>query len=244
MLGQSFTLKEPSKLSVKIISLLICFSSLMLKTMYEAYLSSFMTEMPLQPIIASYEDMHRQGLQIMSHRVEYYDVLNEEIRRQHAKSFFLVDDNDYYVKQRNSLNSSFIYPAAKTQFDVYKLVQAHLERRLFYLNTEMCISISANFYFASRENLPYTEMWNQHMLRLKQCGFNNVWWREGVSDMMAQNLVPKQDLNKKKAQPQLQEIYFYIFSYYAILMLGSCVIFALELLIFRLTAGTGLQHSL
>ncbi|XP_053967302.1 uncharacterized protein LOC128868803 [Anastrepha ludens] len=141
MLSQSFVIAAKPSLRVKFVIFLLCYMSIITNTTYQAYLQSFLTRPPLEPMYRSYEDIEAAGLKLVfhAHEIAVLSKLNQSFS-EHMHLTEVVADFDVWMKHRSRMNTKYVYPVSNARWDIFNFQQSLFERPIYYFNTDLCSS--------------------------------------------------------------------------------------------------------
>nr|XP_036219436.1 uncharacterized protein LOC106620340 [Bactrocera oleae] len=106
ILGQSFVPAVRPNLKVKLIIFLLCYMSIIINTTYQAYLQSYLTQPPLQPMYRTYNDIEAAGLKVLFPAKEKHMVDRNSSAMEHLNLFENVEDYNMWLKYRSSMNTN------------------------------------------------------------------------------------------------------------------------------------------
>ncbi|KAH8348671.1 hypothetical protein KR084_009703 [Drosophila pseudotakahashii] len=235
-LGQPFPFPRQSSRKLKLICLLLCFSSLMTTTMYAAYLSTFLFSPPSKPMMRSFSDLEKSRYKVAMNWAEM-DMLRFENNRKLQKvsdgRVQIFEDYHEFVTLRESFDDHYIFPVTSVRWGTYNEQQKLFQYPVFYYSDDFCLSRYSILSFPIRRHLPYRHLFEEHILRQKEFGLLKHWIDHTFLDMQRLDLTPYTDFSK----PQDDDLVIWVDDLYWVLglyvfALGiSCCCFALELLV-------------
>lgn len=235
ILGQSFVPVVGPNLKVKLIIFLLCYMSIITNTTYQAYLQSFLTQPPLQPMYRSYDDLEAAGLKILFSAKEKYVLDANSSVLEHTKLFEIVQDYNTWLKHRSSMDTQYVYPVSNTRWEVFEFQQSLFHRPIFYFNTDLCFFRSAIVCLPTRPDLPYRDLLDDFILRLHSSGIIKEWISLNFFVLAKLKLVIFEDLSKPldSGRPLAVDDFFWLhIQYFGSLTLGV-IAFVGELLHYR-----------
>ncbi|XP_034142536.1 uncharacterized protein LOC117592684 [Drosophila guanche] len=234
LLGQSYPFPRNSSKQLKLVCSLLCFASVMMTTMYEAYLQSIFTSPPSEPMLRAINDVQNSRYKVAINGADLkllHDSGYQGVKQLGRYYTHIIDDYHEFVRLRASFNTSFIFPVTDVAWYTYEQQQKIFAEPVFYFSDDICIN---RFFFLSlpvRRHLPYRELFEEHMLRQKEFGFVKFWVDRSFYEMVRLRLMPMKDLSSP--EPPWETIYFedlsWILSLYVVAMLLCCFCFFLEL---------------
>ncbi|EDW34980.1 GL20073 [Drosophila persimilis] len=244
LLGQSFPFPRDSSKQMKLVCFLLCFASVMMTTMYEAYLQSFFTSPPPEPLLRSFNDVQHSRYKVAISQADLKLLLASGFQGIHQLSenrTCVFEDYNEFLNLRESFNASFIFPVTNLRWHTYVEQQKFFAEPVFYFSDDICIN---RFFFLAvqvRRHLPYRELFEEHMLRQKEFGFLKFWIDRSFYDMVRLRLTPLKDFSSPEAlwDAIFLEDISWIMSLYMVAMLLCCFCFALELWVSRFWSKWG-----
>ncbi|XP_030382095.1 uncharacterized protein LOC115629680 [Scaptodrosophila lebanonensis] len=238
LLGQSFPMVANPSRHLKLICFLLCSASILITTMYEAYLNAYFTHPPSEPFIRSVESIARSHLRVLAMRRETKVLLAAVGRTPETVEFQVVDyidDINQLIQTRNSLNTSFAYPVTELRWRTYQEQQKLFKRPLFYYSKDICLNEFMLLCLPMRKELPYRDLFEMHILYVQQFGLMEHWVERSFYQMVQLGLTPLKDLShpSKIEDAILVEDLIWIFALYLALQALNCFCFVGELLKFR-----------
>ncbi|XP_017077316.1 uncharacterized protein LOC108112079 [Drosophila eugracilis] len=233
-LGQPFPFPRQSSRKLKLICLLLCFASLMITTMYGAYLKTFLFSPPPKPMMRTFSDLEKSRYKVAMNWAEM-DMLRFEndrkLQRVSNDRVEIFEDYHQFVSLRESFNDNYIFPVNSLRWETYNEQQKLFHHRVFYYSNDFCLTRYSILSFPIRRHLPYRDLFEEHILRQKEFGLLKHWMDRSFLDMLRLKLTPYEDFS---APPEETAIYvddlYWILGIYAVALSISCCCFALELL--------------
>ncbi|XP_017124267.2 uncharacterized protein LOC108144134 [Drosophila elegans] len=234
LLGQSFPFPPNPSKHLKLIIFVLCFASVMITTMYEAYLQSYFTRPPSEPYIRSFRDIgnftHRMAISRVE--VNVLTSLNNSHFREIKKDQLLIyDDWSEYLGLRDSFNTSLIFPVSEDRWTTYEEQQKLFAEPAFYLATDLCFNRLMFFSPPMRRYLPHRHLFDAHMMQQHEFGMVGFWRRQSFLVMVQLGLGSMKDLSHKRdiaASLLLDDISWILKLYLGAMALSVCC-FVLEL---------------
>ncbi|XP_016992757.2 uncharacterized protein [Drosophila takahashii] len=234
LLGQSFPFPLNANKHLRLIVSLVCFASIMLTTMYEAYLNSYFTNPPSKPGIHSFGDIGKNEKKIAIPLIEVNALI------QHNNSYFQEIQNDNIVvidsmpecnELRDAFNLSFNYVVTGDRWSAYAEQQTLFKEPVYYYARDLCFSRLIFLSVPLRPHLPYRHLFEDHMMRQQEFGLVSYWRSHSFFDMVRLGLTPLKDLSHPKAYTPsllLEDVSWILKIYLAAIMI-SVVCFILEI---------------
>ncbi|KAH8348668.1 hypothetical protein KR084_009702, partial [Drosophila pseudotakahashii] len=233
ILGQSFPLPSNANKHLKLIVSIVCFASIMLTTMYEAYLNSYFTNPPSEPEIHSFGDIGKYEKKIAIPLIEVNALI------QHNNSYFQEIQNDSIViidnmpecfELRDAFNISYNYVVTGDRWSSYAEQQTLFKVPVYYYARDLCFSRLIFLSIPLRPHLPYRHLFEDHMVRQQEFGLVSYWRSHSFFDMVRLGLTPLKDLSHPKAYTPslLLEDFSWILKIYLAAIMISVVCFILE----------------
>ncbi|XP_032571520.1 uncharacterized protein LOC116800468 [Drosophila sechellia] len=235
LLGQSFPFPPNPSKHLKLIIFVLCFASVMITTMYEAYLQSYFTQPPSEPYIRSFQDIGNSSLKmaISMMEVNVLTSLNNSHFREISEDHLLIfDDLSEYLVLRDSFNTSFIFPVSVDRWNGYEEQQKLFAEPAFYLATNLCFNQFMLFSPPLRRYLPHRHLFDDHMMRQHEFGLVTFWKSQSFIEMVRLGLASMEDLTKKTnvGVSLLLDDISWILKLYCGAMFISSICFILEIL--------------
>ncbi|KAH8290624.1 hypothetical protein KR054_004636 [Drosophila jambulina] len=245
LLGQSFPFPLNSNKLLKLIFIILCFASVMMTTMYDAYLPSFFTNPPAKPHIRTYKDLgkFRQKLAITTLEVEILKNINNSYFREIKKEDLVIfDDWQECIRLRDTFNLNYSYIVTSDRWSSYAEQQKIFKEPLFYLSNDLCLTRMLFLSIPVRRYLPYRHLFEDHILSQNEFGLVHYWRGHSFFDMVRLGITPLKDLSRPKAHDEriVIEDVSRILQFYLGGMILGIICFLLELGVarWRLWQGT------
>ncbi|XP_039482931.1 uncharacterized protein LOC120446166 [Drosophila santomea] len=226
-LAQPFPFPRKSNRKLKLIFMLVCFSSLISTTMYVAYLQSFMWGLPIEPFLTSFDDWKksRYKMAINIYEREFLESLNVSLE---GVEIFQHDD---FARLRKSFNTEYLFPVTALQWFTFSEQQKFFSTNMFKYTEDFCLNHFDILSIPIRRHLPYRDIFEEHMLRQKEFGFTKNWIDESFNDMVKANLTSVEDLSPppKDDTIEVHNLYWAFTMYFVGMGMGLCC-FIFELL--------------
>ncbi|XP_055854512.1 uncharacterized protein LOC129918164 [Episyrphus balteatus] len=186
ILGQSFPEARNPSFTTKIIYLLIFMLGIMIVTSYDAFLQSFMTELPREKVIRSFDDLESSGLKIFAFKGDM-DELLYKWRPNFMKRYsniFQVENNGYnFVKFRDTLNTKYAFTVNSPKWEIFKNQQNFFDQQLFRWSDELCLLKNLPMAIAINENSIYKQILNKCILEMQSAGLIEFWKRRAFYEL-------------------------------------------------------------
>ncbi|XP_018790416.1 PREDICTED: uncharacterized protein LOC108969886 [Bactrocera latifrons] len=235
ILGQSFVPVVRPNLKVKLIIFLLCYMSIITNTTYQAYLQSYLTQPPLQPMYRTYDDMEAAGLKVLISAKEKIILDMNSSIQEHPNLFEILEDHDAWLKHRSSMNTKYVYPVSNTRWEVFEFHQSLFHRPIFYFNSEFCFFKSSIISLPTRPDLPYLDLLDDVILRLDSSGIIKEFISLNFFVLAKLKLVVFEDLSKPldSGSPLVLDDFFWICIQYFGCLTLALIAFAGEMLYYR-----------
>ncbi|XP_017077315.1 uncharacterized protein LOC108112078 [Drosophila eugracilis] len=202
LLGQSHPFPSNASKPLRMVFCILCFASIMMTTMYDAYLQSFFTDPPPGPHIRSFRDFGKFNQKIAITRIEV-NVLtssNNSQFREIPKDYLKVFDNwRDCIALRDAFNLSYNFLVTGDRWSAYAEQQTLFKEPLFYFAKDLCFSRLLFLSIPLRKHLPYRHLFEDHMMRQHEFGLVNYWKSHSFFDMVRFGKAPLKDLSQPKA---------------------------------------------
>ncbi|XP_016992765.2 uncharacterized protein [Drosophila takahashii] len=201
LLGQSFPFPPNPSKHLKLIIFVLCFASVMITTMYEAYLQSYFTRPPSEPSIRSFRDIGNFSLKMAISRMEVNVLtsLNNSHFREINEDHLLIYENwSEYLVLRDSFNTSFIFPVSVDRWSGYEAQQKLFAEPAFYLAADLCFNQLMFFSPPMRRYLPHRHLFEEHMMRQHEFGLVTFWKSQSFIEMVRLGLASMKDLSHER----------------------------------------------
>ncbi|KAH8336887.1 hypothetical protein KR059_007618, partial [Drosophila kikkawai] len=235
ILGQSFPFPSNPSKQLRLIFIILCFASVMLTTMYEAYLQSFFTHPPSEAYIRSFEDINEfhQMIAITTFKMNELNNINNRHFKTISKDNLKIFENWHdYLDLRNAFDRSYGYLVTEDRWNTYAEQQKNFKDTLFYFSKDLCFSRLLFLNIPLRRHLPYRHLFEEHMLRQHEVGLVSFWKSRSFFDMVRLDITTLEDLSRPKPyEPSLLLLdVSWIMKLYLAAMVVSIVCFVLEVL--------------
>ncbi|KAH8275593.1 hypothetical protein KR026_011330 [Drosophila bipectinata] len=232
LLGQSFPLRNNPNKHLKLVIFLLCFVSVMITTMYEAYLQSFFARPPSEPFIRDFPDIANFSHIMSISRVEA-NVLtganNVHFREINKDQLLIYDNWTEYLSLRDSLKTNFIFPVTLDRWECFEEQQKLFAKPTYYMAHNLCFTQFMFFSVPLRKYLPHRHLFEDHILRAHEFGLVKFWKARSYFEMVEVGLASLKDLSQKqKPQSLLLEDISRILKVYACAILLSICFFILK----------------
>ncbi|KAH8348670.1 hypothetical protein KR084_009704 [Drosophila pseudotakahashii] len=234
LLGQSFPFPSNANKHLRLIFCILCFASILMSTMYEAYLQSFFTDPPSGPHIHSFKEFGKFHQKIGITEIEnnvLINLNNTQFLEIHKDDLRIFDDWQEYLKQRDTFNSDYSFLVTWDRWSAYAEQQKLFKDPLFYFAKDLCFSRLVFLSIPMRRHLPYRHLFNDHMMRQHEFGLVSYWKSHSFFDMVRLGITPLEDLSRPKtvSPSLLLEDISWILKLYLAAILLSILCFFLEL---------------
>ncbi|XP_073847171.1 uncharacterized protein [Musca autumnalis] len=230
LLGQSFVMPRKPSLWMQYTCFLLCYTSLIISTTYQAYLQSNLIHPALEKRVESYEDMKEAGLKIAitSQESEFLDPL---IYIKHKELFTTIEPYDRYIKLRETFDTRYVYPVSNTRWEVFNKQQRLFQRTLFYYSSHLCLTKQALLAVPLRPDVPYKSLFDQHLLNLREIGLLQFWTSDNFYTMVRLKITSFRDLSTPEEIADAFELndLKWIWLFYGISLILAFFVFICEL---------------
>ncbi|XP_039482888.1 uncharacterized protein LOC120446129 [Drosophila santomea] len=202
LLGQSFPFPLNASKKLRLIFTILCFASIMLNTMYDAYLQSYFTNPPSEPEIGSFEDIGSYNRRIAMPALEVNGLIktnNSHFREIRVEDLEIFDNMPEVYKLRDDFNLSYNYVVTGDRWRSYAELQTFFKEPVFYYARDLCFSRLIFLSVPLRRHLPYRHLFDEHMMQQHEFGFVNYWMSHSLFDMVRLDLTPLKDLSRPLA---------------------------------------------
>ncbi|KMY93996.1 uncharacterized protein LOC27207055 [Drosophila simulans] len=202
LLGQSFPFPLNASKKLRLIFTILCFASIMLTTMYEAYLQSFFTNPPSEPEICSFQDVGSYNRRIAMPALEINGLIktnNSHFREIDVDDLEIFDNLPECYEQRDAFNLSYNYVVTGDRWRSYAEQQTLFKEPVFYFARDLCFSRLIFLSVPLRRRLPYRHLFDEHMMQQHEFGFVNYWMSHSFFDMVRLGLTSLKDLSRPLA---------------------------------------------
>ncbi|KAH8275654.1 hypothetical protein KR026_012110, partial [Drosophila bipectinata] len=201
LLGQSFPFPANSNRHMKLIFFILCFASIIITTMYTAYLNSLFTHPPYRPLIQTFEDLKKsnQKIAITVHDINFLTVReNVQFLKISKDNLYILESLEEFIHLRDSFNTSYGYLVSENRWSIYEEQQKTFKEPLFYFATDLCFYRTIFTSIPMRLDLPYRHIFENHILSQHEFGLVDYWIRRSYSEMLELDLVPHKDLSPSR----------------------------------------------
>ncbi|XP_016972353.1 uncharacterized protein LOC108039779 [Drosophila rhopaloa] len=233
LLGQSHPFPLNASRSFRMIFCILCFASIMMTTMYNAYLQSFFTDPPTKAPIKSFKDLDKlpQKIAISAFEVAAFTKGNNSHFKEVNQDYLEIFDNwQEYVYVREMLNLSYSYVSSGDRWTSIVEQQKIFKRPAFYFATDLCFSRLMFLSIPLRKHLPYRHLFEEHILRQHEFGLVNHWMGNSFLDKVRLGITPFKDLSpptRQEASLVLEDI-SWLLNLYVVSMVLSIFCFLVE----------------
>nr|AIL30525.1 IR52b [Drosophila melanogaster] len=199
LLGQSFPFPLNASKKLRLIFTILCFASIMLTTMYEAYLQSFFTDPPSEPHIRSFKDIGKLRHKTIITAIEANVLIstnNTQFLDIPKKHLCIYENWRDWLAMRDTFNLSYNYLVTEDRWSSYAEQQKLFKTPLFYYSNDLCFSRMIFLSIPLRRHLPYRHLFDEHMMRQQEFGLVNYWKSHSFFDMVRLRLTPLKDLSQ------------------------------------------------
>ncbi|XP_016972397.1 uncharacterized protein LOC108039821 [Drosophila rhopaloa] len=228
LLGQSFPFPSNAGKHLRLIFCILCFASIMMTTMYEAYLQSFFTNPPSESKIHSFQDIGKYQPKIAMPSIEIEALIktNNSYFQEIQKDALIIFDNlPEYAKLRDAFNLNYSFVVTGDRWSAYAEQQELFKDPVFYFARDLCFSRLIYMSIPLRAHLPYRHLFEEHMMRQQEFGLVSHWRSHSFFDMVRLGLTPLKDLSRPKTiSPSilLDDISWILKIYLAATVLSIC----------------------
>ncbi|XP_016940288.3 uncharacterized protein [Drosophila suzukii] len=202
LLGQSFPFPSNANKHLRLIFCILCFASILISTMYEAYLQSFFTDPPAGPHIRSFKEFGKFNQKIAITEIERIiltNINNTRFSEIHENDLRIFHDWQECLKLRDALNRDYSYLVTWDRWSAYEEQQKLFKDPVFYFAKDLCFSRLIFLSVPMRRHLPYRHLFNDHMMRQHEFGLVDYWKSHSFFDMVRLKITPLKDLSQPKA---------------------------------------------
>nr|XP_041632953.1 uncharacterized protein LOC108077922 [Drosophila kikkawai] len=244
LLGQSFPFPLNSNRHLKLVFIILCFASVLMTTMYDAYLQSFFTNPPSGPHVHTYKDLGRfnQKLAITAIEVKTLkNINNSHFHEVKQDDIVVFDDWQELIRLRDNFNLNYSFIVTGDRWSSYAEQQKIFQKPLFYLSNDLCFTRMAFFSIPLRRYLPYRHLFEDHILRQNEFGLVGYWQAHSFFDMVRLGITPLEDLSHPKPFEKsiIMEDVSRILQFYLAGMVMSILCFLLELAVAKWSSWRG-----
>ncbi|XP_065369111.1 uncharacterized protein LOC135961536 [Calliphora vicina] len=234
LLGQSFIIPHKPKFLLKYICFLICLTSILLNTAYQAYLQSYFTEPPTEQLVSTYDDIRKVGMHIMASTREI-KYLNPSIVEEYRDIFIFYENYEKYVEQREKMDTNYAYTVTRPLWSVYHEKQKLFKRSMYYYSSHLCLKDLFLVAMPVRPGWPYRELFNRHIMQLRDVGLMQHWTSNTFFSMLQFGYTDFEDLSSldiEEDEITLNDL-LWIWVVYSICIGASLLAFLGELIVKR-----------
>ncbi|KAH8401879.1 hypothetical protein KR009_008438 [Drosophila setifemur] len=234
LLGQSFPFPSNPSRHLKAVLLILFISSIMMTTMYDAYLQSYFTEPPMKQRARSFKEFGRfhqklamtktETMLLQKNNNSYFLELSDE-------DLELFEDWHEYLYFRDTLNTSYGYTVTEDRWTAYAEQQKMFKEPIFYFASDLCFHKLVFLFLPLRRHLPFRHLFEEHLMSQHEFGLVHYWKGQSFFQMVSLGLMPMKDLSQPKYyNPSLliEDISWILKLYFGAMML-SILCFLLEI---------------
>ncbi|KAH8290483.1 hypothetical protein KR054_003532, partial [Drosophila jambulina] len=193
LLGQSFPFPSNASKHLRLIFIILCFASVMLTTMYDAYLQSYFTNPPSEPTLRSFQDFTKFNKKLAISRLEFNEMKkmnNSGFNEINKKDLIVIEGWKEYLNLRDTLNQSYNYVVTGDRWNVYEEQQKIHKEPIFYFSHDLCFSHLIHFAIPVRRFLPYRHLFDEHIMSQNEFGLVGHWKGRSFLDMVRLGITP------------------------------------------------------
>ncbi|XP_013099631.2 uncharacterized protein LOC106081911 [Stomoxys calcitrans] len=233
LLGQSFVMPTRPCLFMKYVCFLLCYTSLIISTTYQAYLQSHLIHPAYEKRIETYDDMRKAGLKILTSTQES-DFMESSVYNANEDLFIPQDPYDQFLKLRATMDTRYVYPVSNSRWEVFKQQQRLFQKALFYFSPNLCLKKQALLAVPIPQNKPYKALFNKHILELWELGLMQHWIQINFYTMVLRNYTTFEDLSTPEEIGDAIELYdfIWVWTFFGGFLLLSSLVFLGELLVY------------
>ncbi|XP_017124268.1 uncharacterized protein LOC108144135 [Drosophila elegans] len=198
LLGQSHPFPSNASKHLRMIFCILCFASMMMTTMYDAYLQSFFTNPPSENPVRSFKNIGKlkQKLAIAAMEARSLSfVNNSQFCEINTDDIQIIDGWKDFLKMRDSLNISYSYVVTEDSWNIYAEQQKIFKKPIFYYARDLCFSRQVFMSIPMRKYLPYRHIFEEHMVRQQEFGLVSYWRSRSFFEMVRLGIMPLKDLS-------------------------------------------------
>ncbi|XP_052838996.1 uncharacterized protein LOC128254170 [Drosophila gunungcola] len=227
-LGQSFPFSLHSSRKLKLLFLIVCFTSVMCNTMYVSYLQSFMWGTLRQPIMLSVLDVERSRYKVAIPSFELEVLLSLNLSEE---KLLIFEDANQFERLRETFNDNYIYPITEVRWITFNEQQKLFAYPLFYYSHSLCLYNVDTYTVPIRRHLPYRDLFEEHIMRQNEFGLPRYWIDRSFTDMLWLKLKRFEDLSPPHLNDEIEvkNLYWVLGMFVAGLSISCCCL-AIELL--------------
>ncbi|KAH8348673.1 hypothetical protein KR084_009705 [Drosophila pseudotakahashii] len=235
LLGQPFPFPSNASKHLRIIFCILCFASIMMTTMYDAYLQSYFTNPPTDHEIRSFKDVGKYHQKIVMAEIEITSLTitnNSQFAEISKEDLVIIEGWKEYLNFRDTLNLTYGYMVTEDRWSVYAEQQKLFKKPIFYFAKDLCFSRQLFMSIPLRRQLPYRHLFEDHMMRQQEFGLVSYWKSHSFFDMVRMGITPIKDLSPPTvydASLRLQDI-SWILKMYVVAITLSIFCFLFEIL--------------
>ncbi|XP_037811572.1 uncharacterized protein LOC119603586 [Lucilia sericata] len=187
VLGQGFVSSVYSKLSLKLIYIMLMLSGLTISIIFDCYMLSFSTQLPSEPCINNYQDLEKSSLKLAIARPEItylHNITNGSLSFLYSKLQTFSSFAEY-SRFRDSLDRRFAYPTTTSKLYYYNGLESHYSKKFFRFSSNMCPNTMMQFEFPLGPNSYFIPRINEIILNTLQSGLIDYWMSKSYLDMVA-----------------------------------------------------------
>ncbi|XP_016958014.3 uncharacterized protein LOC108030011 [Drosophila biarmipes] len=212
---------------LKLIFIVICFSSVITTTMYTSYLQALLWAPPVDPFMTSFADVEKSRYMMA---INIYDVGAVQSLNVSEEQVVVLDYPEF-THLRDTFNDNFIYPVTANRWMTFAKQQNNFASPMFYYSEALCVNYFDVLSFPLRRHLPYRDLFEEHMLRQKEFGLTKLWLDRSFLNMLRLNYTSLKDFSPPAPEDciEVHNLYWIFVMYFTGLGLGGFC-FILELI--------------
>ncbi|KAI8118192.1 hypothetical protein CVS40_10067 [Lucilia cuprina] len=234
VLGQGFVSSVNSKLSIKLIYIMLMLSGLTVSIIFDCYMLSFSTQLPLEPSINTYQDLQKSSLKLAIAKPEImylHNMTNGSLSFLYSK-FHTFANFAEYTRFRDTFDRRFAYPTTTSKLHYYNGLEAHYSKKFFRFSSVMCPNTMMQFEFPLGPNSYFTPRINEIILNTLQSGLMDYWMSKSYLDMVATGKAIRVNITYSDfTKPIYVNDLYWIWLYYLLAISVAIAVFIIELLV-------------
>ncbi|XP_067622391.1 uncharacterized protein [Eurosta solidaginis] len=179
----------------KLISIIISFAGVVFGTAYVAYLQSFTMDAPTETEAKSIEDLLRRGIKIAIPAVAKPLMMREKNYHKCLHNFTFFNNDTELFLLRDSFDTRYAF-VKSNMWPLLEALQKYFSKPLFR-SSDICFHERYQQVFHMSENSIYHQSLNYFILKLREAGLIDHWWRHSFIELLEMDVISLEDRNKQ-----------------------------------------------
>ncbi|XP_033233551.1 uncharacterized protein [Drosophila pseudoobscura] len=240
-LAQPFVLPHGLSPRLMFIYGLLFLNTMLIVNLLNVNLESLLVHPPVDSQILSFQDMRLQNLKILVIPADFNFIkknVGEENFQKILDIFEISNSTKVFQVNRISLNPAYAYPVTLTLWPLLQLSQARLPRAIFRRSREIQFSPVIILALPLPKNSIYGQTFTNFVGHSRESGLYMYWFRQSFNELIFLDKINYIiDNSTQPYQDLVWQDFFFIWLAYIGGILGSLLVFLVEVLYFKCMQG-------